>query len=626
MNPIEPVRRALRHFVQDTRAVISAELVLILPVLCWAYFATMIFNDAYRAKMQAQAAALHVADAISRTTTMVTEDYLEGMNDLYDFLAGSQTTRLRITSVIWDDDTDLPRVLWSYGTRGMNALPQDAFQLLGQDELGALRVAMDGADGDDLVAGFTQMPVTNLHQRIPPVMPGEALILVESFTMWQTPVNGLFLGFDMLEDMRLSPIAVVRPRFGPFINFEGAQDVAPPDASEYVSGGAGTTTSDPGADDPAPGDTDPSSGVDVAGSTFDTDVADGWSDGDTDSRSDGSGNGFLGRFGGSTSDSPVRYDVDLGAPSTSARITFDLLVIDSWDGYNMQYAVPEGDLFTLGVGDSAVATEAFHHELGALMRADRLTRARLAEGDVTTRMTLVESGRDFAGTPRWDDQLWRVTVDIADPQQTFALEFSANIGQSLGDESFGIDDFSVSAVRGQPDPTHFIPNAQDRRGADPKTRFARYDGCPEPRMAAQTHVVTLSDLEAAGGALRYAVEAGGQQALPRCAGFRGNEEGFVNANPTLVLDWDGEGRSGPGTDLVIRTDDGNSGFTCDAVLAIRDPNGQMVHNGWINWGGRGPDDWNARWNFGPAQDGTYQVWVGQWNRGTCDTDIEIGLQ
>ena len=49
-----------------------------------------------------------------------------------------------------------------------------------------------------LIAGFTQMPNVDLHNRIPPVMPGEALILVESFTMWETPLRGVFLGFDIL--------------------------------------------------------------------------------------------------------------------------------------------------------------------------------------------------------------------------------------------------------------------------------------------------------------------------------------------------------------------------------------------------------------------------------------------
>lgn len=53
MNPLEALSRRLRSFAADARAAISVELVLVVPLLLWAFFATMIFNDAYRARTQA---------------------------------------------------------------------------------------------------------------------------------------------------------------------------------------------------------------------------------------------------------------------------------------------------------------------------------------------------------------------------------------------------------------------------------------------------------------------------------------------------------------------------------------------------------------------------------------------
>lgn len=268
MNQVEPWRSALRRFKEDARAAVTVELVLVVPMLLWAFFATMIFNDAYRARTQAQAAALHVADAISRNTTILTIDYLEGMNDVFDFLTGGeQMSRLRITSVVWDRETDQPLVLWSYGTRNMTPLPASAFQLLASDDLGLLREIMDGEDGENMLAGFTQMPNIDLHNRVPPVMPGEALILVESFTMWETPLEGVFLGFDILDDTRLSPIAVVRPRFTPFINFEGALNAVPPDASEF-DGTPADQVSEQGDPDALSDPVDPAAIVDVTTNAF----------------------------------------------------------------------------------------------------------------------------------------------------------------------------------------------------------------------------------------------------------------------------------------------------------------------------------------------------------------------
>ena len=205
MNLLEKSLRSIRDFTADSRAAVTVELVLVVPLLIWAFFATMIFNDAYRARTQAQAAALHIADAISRTTTIVDDAYLEGMNDVYDFLiADSQTSRLRITSVVWDRDTDQPLVLLSYGTRGMNALPEDnTFQLMSAWRHGRPSRIDGWRDGTRPCRGLYAVCQITICTIVFPRSCGEALHLGGKFsrcgkhrcvacslasTFWKTPV------------------------------------------------------------------------------------------------------------------------------------------------------------------------------------------------------------------------------------------------------------------------------------------------------------------------------------------------------------------------------------------------------------------------------------------------------
>ncbi|SUZ30639.1 hypothetical protein ROE7235_00365 [Roseibaca ekhonensis] len=621
MSQVESFRQRVRDFVSDARAAVTVELVLVLPLLIWAFFATMIFNDAYRARTQAQAAALYVADAISRKTTRIENDYLEGMNDVYDFLiANSETSRLRVTSVVWDRDADQPLVLWSYGTRGMNALPDNTFQLMSSGEMGTLRELMDGEDGENMIAGFTQMPNADLHNRIPPVMPGEALILVESFTMWETPLPQVFLGFDILDNTRLSPIAVVRPRFSPFINYEGAMDAAPPDASEFGATPA-NPVSDP--DDPdTPGDdpADPPLDTVLLDDDFSNDDADDWSEDDVTTSSDGTIGGFLGPFGRETFNDPLEFEVDLDREMVAARIEFDFYLLDSWDGFDASWAPEGGEQIWIGVEGTSIAAETFQATPSGVMRATRRTTASRDEGLFTTRMELVNDNANIGGSA-WADQIWRVRIDITDPEEEFDLDFRMLSDEPRSNESFGIDNFRISARAGDQAQSHFVPRRRDRDGVDQYSGFQNYDACPDPRHAGRTHKVTQSALAASGSVLRHRVEVGGRQDLSRCDDFDRDNDGYVNANPTVVFNWDNEGQSGNGNRLRIRTDDGNSGFDCDSVLAVRDPGGQWHYSGWTVWEGGRNDDWNARLNMENAQSGTYHVYGGNWYRDTCDTDI-----
>jgi len=621
MNPVEFCSRALRDFARDTRAVISAELVLVVPLLCWAFFGTMVFNDAYRARMHAQAAALNVADAISRKTDMLSIAYLEGMNDVYDFLiAGSQPSRLRITAVVWDRIEDRPMVLWSHGTRGLRPLPANTFELLGAQEFQTLRNLMDGEDGDELVEGFTQMPTLDLHNRIPPVMPGEALVLVEAFTMWQTPVNGLFLGFDMLENTRLSPIAVVRPRFTPFLNFQGAQGVEPPDAADFEGLPLSPTADPDGGGTNAGGDpndpTDPDTSVDVANTDFSSGAPDGWSTTQTSTpATDGSGNTaigtFLGPFGNETRNAPVTFTHTFSQTMSEAIYEFDLVLFDSWDHYDDRWAPPEGEAILLSVNGETVAFEVFAAGAWGPHGRERQRYVNTDAGQLNIRFTLVDGNLNYNGNG-WRDQLWKVRLQVADPAQTMVIGFAANTSEPVNNEGFGIAAMTLTATPGAHDPNRYVPDAATSLGADSLTGFQTYDSCYSRSLPAPGLTLTNSDLW--DGPIRMLRNVGGFQRLRDCPNNYG--PGYIKGSASVKLDYENDTGNWDNNRLRIRTEDGADGRDCDATMLIRDPNGQWMFN---------DDLWGFGWNTGLELDhaptGTYTIWFGGYAEGECETEL-----
>jgi len=219
----------LGSFTRDAKGTASLELMIVLPILLWALAATTVFYDGFRTRYHAQMAAQTIADIMSRETDLFTEAYVDGMNDVFDFLVdASIPTRLRVSSVIWDSVNERNRLQWSYGTRDLQALPEEIFAVL---ELGDA-LTLQGLFNEPLAIGPTgalpQMPVADLADRIPPILPGEALILVESFALW-TPFANVGLG-----EMRLAMVVVVRPRFAPFVNFDGIDPIFPTDIYEMT--------------------------------------------------------------------------------------------------------------------------------------------------------------------------------------------------------------------------------------------------------------------------------------------------------------------------------------------------------------------------------------------------------
>ena len=292
----------------DMRGMMSIELVLVLPILFFAVLGTLVYTDAYRARAQAQMAALHVADLISRNTVVVTADYLEGMNNVFDFLnTRNMDTRLRISSITWDKDTETPEIVWSYGTRGLISL-MDISAAAHMGDGGSEVSGQPENDGFGFDNPQMQLPVAGLAQRIPPVFPGEALILVEAFSLWRSPIVSL-MGISYLDNIRMTPIAVTRPRFAPFIRFEGDNGNFP-SGDELEAMAVADDEEEPVAEDEA--SEPPGTTVTVVDMDFTDGDTTGWST-ETVTHSSVAGIGsFLGRFGGETRQNPINFDVNLG--------------------------------------------------------------------------------------------------------------------------------------------------------------------------------------------------------------------------------------------------------------------------------------------------------------------------
>jgi len=154
---------------------------------------------------------------------------------------------------------------------------------------------------------------------------------------------------------------------------------------------------------------------------------------------------FLGPFGGS--EAKLTYGIDLPEGTKEAVVSFDLLILDSWDADIRGLSRGRGDGMTITSNGQEVAFELFMHQGHA--QAGDFTSARTSEVTIdgstyTTTMTLKQYGRLYGDT--WTDQVWQVEIAARNPPAGgFQLGLGATTDQSRADESFGLNDFKVQA-------------------------------------------------------------------------------------------------------------------------------------------------------------------------------------
>lgn len=219
LRPVRLLATRLQGFAGTERGAISAEAMIVLPVLFWGLIATYVYFDAFRANTISNKAAYTVADAISRQTAPVDEPYLDGMNTLYERLSLTRhPTSLRITSIGWSDADEEYKMIWSYTT---DARPE-------------LTTAQ-------LNAEFTE--------RLPEIPEGDNLLMIEAIQDYTPPMR-IGLGPRTFRN-----IVVTRPRYAPQVRlFDGETllydpvagascddppplcDFAPPDDDDSLDG------------------------------------------------------------------------------------------------------------------------------------------------------------------------------------------------------------------------------------------------------------------------------------------------------------------------------------------------------------------------------------------------------
>ena len=118
-------RSLLRQWRDGERAAISVETAVMLPLLVFLYLTTWVYFDAYRKRAILEKASFTVGDLLSRQTDTIHDADIEGLRDLFAFIASTgETSWLRVSEItrVTADDWD---VEWSYAT-GRNPILRDS--------------------------------------------------------------------------------------------------------------------------------------------------------------------------------------------------------------------------------------------------------------------------------------------------------------------------------------------------------------------------------------------------------------------------------------------------------------------------------------------------------------------
>lgn len=146
------------------------------------------------------------------------------------------------------------------------------------------------------------------------------------------------------------------------------------------------------------------------------------------------GTQFLGRHGGTGGAQALFKTYALTGAQTQVNVQFDFYEIDSWDQ----------EFFTVFVDDVAIANDEFQW-----FRFDNPANATPLQNNGST-----DLGFGIIGAP---DQSYRYSFDINTTGTSIKLGFGTNLDQSIGDESWGIDNVVITdnLTAAVPEPSSF---------------------------------------------------------------------------------------------------------------------------------------------------------------------------
>lgn len=185
---LNSILRKFRSFGKDTDGGTAAIEFLIFggPMLVML-FASYVYYDAFRQKAINTNAAYTISDALSRETDAITNDYMDGMHDLLEFLTQSDDqVGLRVTMVKWNKKKNEYRRDWSK-TRGP-------------------LYPLKNREVDDAIGEF-----------LPTLLHNERVIVVETSTMYDPLFN-----VPGIDEHEMYNFAFTRPRFAPKLVWDGS--------------------------------------------------------------------------------------------------------------------------------------------------------------------------------------------------------------------------------------------------------------------------------------------------------------------------------------------------------------------------------------------------------------------
>ncbi|MFW2588996.1 TadE/TadG family type IV pilus assembly protein [Sagittula sp. SSi028] len=187
--------RVLKRFAKDTEGSISIEALIWFPMILAVLASMFSLFDAFRYKSLNAKAAYTISDALSRETDPIDNAYIDGMEDVLEFLTISEGPySLRVTLVNYDGT--------SYNPDGSIASVGEGYQVEWSQTRG---------DFDDL----TTADLKTFTDKLPNLLNNERVILVETRTEYVPP----FVIPVLNEADLFYTYGFTRPRFAPKISW-----------------------------------------------------------------------------------------------------------------------------------------------------------------------------------------------------------------------------------------------------------------------------------------------------------------------------------------------------------------------------------------------------------------------
>ncbi|SFD47696.1 hypothetical protein SAMN04488523_10193 [Sulfitobacter brevis] len=166
------------NFLRQEDGTIAIETMIILPMLFWTYLTMFSIFDSFETYSNNQKAAYTIGDAISRETLPIDDAYLNGTQDLFEYLTWSEgQSSIRVSSLWYDEASDSIKRDWSQ-SRGW-------------------------------VVALTDSDVVNWKNRLPVMPDGERVVVVETWSNYTPPFK------TGLEKGEIHNFVFTRPRYAP---------------------------------------------------------------------------------------------------------------------------------------------------------------------------------------------------------------------------------------------------------------------------------------------------------------------------------------------------------------------------------------------------------------------------